>query len=60
MRLELRQLKLKVILLILWNILMEKKFTFIMKKMQMSILQLTQQLEKSKEQQLKQEVVSSH
>ena len=39
---------------------MEKKFTFIMKKTQMSILQLTQQPEKSKEQQLKLEVVSSH
>ena len=39
---------------------MEKKFIYIMKKTQMSILQLTQQLEKSKEQQLKLEVVSSH
>ena len=39
---------------------MEKKFTFIMKKTQMSILQLTQQPEKSKEQQLKLEVVSSY
>ena len=39
---------------------MEKKFIYIMKKTQMSILQLTQQLEKLKEQQLKQEVVSSH
>ncbi len=58
MHLERRQLQLMVTLITLWSILMEKKFTFIMKKMQMSILQLAQQLEILLKQQLKLEVVS--
>ena len=56
-----KQLKLKVTLITRWSILMEiKTFTFIMKKKQMLILQLAQQLEILLKQQLKLEVVSSY
>ena len=56
-----KQLKLKVTLITRWSILMDKKtFTFIMKKKQMLILQLAQQLEILLKQQLKLEVVSSY